>query len=257
LNDFEFDFGIKGTAPNMLNTFFLCIGKIINALARPVDAIKHQAKTVTVGTSRILEKVGGLLFEALEKSGFSQSQLTTSNILVLRHLQPVVSDIKGTTIYKIADLNILGEPTEESTIHVVSKEGSSAEIASRAESDSRLRGTKRIIVKNGNVFIGKGKRDGRSILAVPIMSTGTRIDHLILFNVGFQKEVELQKKIEALGGKFHHIRHLVEEVSLAWKDSHLDLLEMEDLFGMSAEKVSERIISALQGNGSNKTEKQP
>jgi glucosamine--fructose-6-phosphate aminotransferase (isomerizing) len=257
LNDFEFDFGIKGTAPNMLNTFFQCIGKIINALARPVDAIKHQAKTVTVGTSRILEKVGGLLFEALEKSGFSQNQLTTSNILVLRHLQPVVSHIKGTTIYKIADLNILGEPTEESTIHVVSKEGSSAEIASRAESDSRLRGTKRIIVKNGNVFIGKGKRDGRSILAVPIMSTVTRIDHLVLFNVGFQKEVELQKKIEALGGKFHHIRHLVEEVNLAWKDSHLDLLELEDLFGMSAEKVSERIISALQGNGSNKTEKQP
>jgi glucosamine--fructose-6-phosphate aminotransferase (isomerizing) len=261
LNDFESDFGIKGTAPNMLKTFFQCIGKIINALARPVDAIKHQAKTVTVGTSRIVEKVGGLLFEALERSGFSQGQLTTSNILVLRHLQPVVSHIKGTTIYKIAGLNILGEPTEESTIHVVSKEGSSSEIASRAESDNRLRGTKRIIVKNGNVFIGKGKRDGRSILAVPIMFTGTRIDHLVLFNVEFQKEVELQKKIEALGGKFHHIRHLVEEVSLVWKDSHLDLLEVEDLFGMSAEKVSERIISALQANGYNnqytKIEKQP
>jgi glucosamine--fructose-6-phosphate aminotransferase (isomerizing) len=34
-------------------------------MSRPVDAIKHQAKTVTVGTSRISEKVEGILFDAL------------------------------------------------------------------------------------------------------------------------------------------------------------------------------------------------
>jgi glutamine---fructose-6-phosphate transaminase (isomerizing) len=38
----------------------------INGMSRPVDAIKHQAKTVTVGTSRISEKIEGLLFDALE-----------------------------------------------------------------------------------------------------------------------------------------------------------------------------------------------
>jgi glucosamine--fructose-6-phosphate aminotransferase (isomerizing) len=245
IKDFEFDFGAKGTAPNMLRTFFECMGRIINEMARPVDAIKHQAKTVTVGTSRLSEKVEGLLFEALESHGFGKSQLTTNNIVVLRRLQEVVREVKGTTLYRIGGLNILGEPVEDSTIHVIKKEGSSAQLASRVETDHRLRGSKRIIVKNGNVFIGRGKRDNRSILAIPVISDGTKIDYLLLFNVGFEKQVALEKKVDALGEKYHHIRNLVEETSLAWQDEYLDLLEIETLFGMSAEKISEGIVHRL------------
>jgi hypothetical protein len=59
VSDFELDFGKKGTALNMLNSLFEFIGKSINGMSRPVDAIKHQAKTVTVGTSRISEKTEG------------------------------------------------------------------------------------------------------------------------------------------------------------------------------------------------------
>ena len=246
MSDFEFDFGLKGTAPNMLSTFSECIGNAINGMARPIDAIKHQAKTVTVGTSRIMEKVEGLLFEALQNQDFSNNQLTNSNVLVLKRLQEVVAQIKGTTIYRIADLNFLGEPVEESTIYVIKKQGSAAKLVSRVETDSRLRGTKQIIVKNGNVFIGKGKRDGRSILAIPVMSAGTKIDHLVLFSVGFKKDVELHKKVGALGGKYHHIRHLLEETSLAWQDKYLDNLQIEELFGVSAEKIAEAIVSSLK-----------
>ena len=246
MSDFESDFGIKGTAYNMLNTFYECIGNVINKMARPVDAIKHQAKTVTVGTSRIVEKVEGLLFEALQSQGFSTNQITNVNVLVLKRLQEVVAGIKGTTLYRIAGLNFLGEPVEDSTIKIIKKEGSSAQLVSRVEADKRLRGTKRIIVENTNVFIGKGKSDNRSILAVPVMSAGTKIDHLLLFNVAFKKEVELQKKIDALGGKYHHIKHLVEETSLIWRDEYFDLLGIEELFGMSAEKIAEAIVSKIQ-----------
>jgi glucosamine--fructose-6-phosphate aminotransferase (isomerizing) len=215
-------------------------------MARPVDAIKHQAKTVTVGTSRIPDKVEGFLFEALEGRGFSKDQLTTSNILVLKRLQEVVAQIKGVTTYRIENLNILGEPTEDSAIHLVNKEGTSAELSSRIEHDKRLHGTKRIIVKNGNVFIGRGKRDNRSILVVPVISSGTKIDHLVLFEIGFQRGLALHKKVDALGGKYHHIRNLVEEMNLAWQDQYLDRIGIEDLFGMSAEKISERIVSEVR-----------
>jgi glucosamine--fructose-6-phosphate aminotransferase (isomerizing) len=250
MSDFEFDFGRKGTAPNMMTAFFECLGEIINTMARPIDAIKHQAKTVTVGTSRIVERVEGLLFEALQDHGFSKSQLTNMNVLVLKRLQEVVAEILGTTLYSIGSLNYLGEPVEASTIHVIKKDGSSAGLTSRVETDNRLRGTKRTIVKNGNVFIGKGRRDDRSILAVPVLSTGTKIDHLVLYNVAFRKEVELEKKIAALGGKFHHIRNIVEETSIAWKDTYIDLLEIEDLFGLSAEKIAEAIVTQLNNGGS-------
>jgi glucosamine--fructose-6-phosphate aminotransferase (isomerizing) len=163
----------------------------------------------------------------------------------LRRLQEVLSGIKGATLYQIAGLNILGEPVEDSTIQLLKKEGSAAGLVSRVETDNRLRGTKRIIVKNGNVFIGKGRRDGRSILAVPVMSTGTRVDHLLLFNVAFKEQVALQKKVDALGGKYQHIRNIVEETSLAWKDQFLELLDVEQLFGISAEKIAEAIVSSL------------
>jgi glucosamine--fructose-6-phosphate aminotransferase (isomerizing) len=246
MSDFEFDFGIKGTAPNMLSTFSDCIGNVINKMARPIDAIKHQAKTVTVGTSRIMEKVEGFLFEALQGQGFSKNQLTNSNVLVLKRLQNVVAEIRGTTLYRVADLNFLGEPVEESTIHLGKKKGSAAKLVSRVETDNRLRGTKRIIVKNGNVFIGKGKSDDRSILVIPVMSAGTKIDHLVLFNVGFKKKVGLKEKVDALGGKYHHIKHLVEETSLAWQDEYLDMLDIEKLFGVSAEKIAEAIVSGLK-----------
>ncbi len=52
--------------------------------------------------------------------------------------------------------------------------------------------------------------------------------------------------MDALGGKYHHIRHIVEETSLEWKDEYLDLVEIEGLFGMSAEKIAEKIVSILK-----------
>jgi glucosamine--fructose-6-phosphate aminotransferase (isomerizing) len=249
MSDFEFDFGVKGTAPNMLSAFFERLGTIINTMARPVDAIKHQAKTVTVGTSRIAEELEGLLFDGLQGHGFNKSQLTNNNVLVLKRLQAVVSEIQGATLYQIAGLNFLGEPVEGSTIRLVKKEGSSADLTSRVETDNRLSGTKRIIIENGNVFIGIGRRDNRSILAVPILSTGAKIDHLLLFNVGFKEQVDLEKKIRALGGKYHHIQNIVEETSLSWEDEHLDLLGIEELFGMSAEKIAEAIVSQVKNDG--------
>jgi glucosamine--fructose-6-phosphate aminotransferase (isomerizing) len=217
----------------------------INDLARPIDAIKHQAKTVTVGTSRIAEEIKGLLFDALKHNGFNNSQLSASNILVLRRVQEVISEISGTTLYRVSGLNILGEPVEETVIYLEKKEGSAAELVSRVEADNRLRGTKRTIVKEGNVFIGKGRTDNRSILIVPVMSVNTNINHLLLFSVHFKQEVDVLQKIQALGGKYNGIRNRTEEIIRVWNDEYLNLLEIEDLFGLSAEKISELITDRV------------
>jgi len=247
VSDFELDFGVKGTPRNMLDSMFTSLAESINTMARPVDAIKHQAKTVTVGTSRISEKVEGLLFEALAAHRFSIAQLTTSNILVLRNLQEIISEIKGAIRYRIGGLNLLGEPTEETTIKVEKKEGVLAPLPSRVEADTLLKGTKRIIVREGNVYIGKGRKDDRSILVVPIISTNPDtpgiIEHLLLLNIGFKENVPLPVKIKALGGKLENIKNIVQENSVAWKDEHLEQVQMDELFGRSAEKVGEFIVS--------------
>jgi glucosamine--fructose-6-phosphate aminotransferase (isomerizing) len=251
VSDFELDFSQKGTASNMINAFFECLGRSINYLARPVDAIKHQAKTVTVGTSRISDRIEGILFESLEREKFSIYQLTTSNILVLKNMQHLIDQINGSVLYQIKALNLLGEPQEETTIEVIHKSGIAEQIVSRVEADAKLKGSKRTIVRQGNVYIGMGRKDDRSIMVIPILSaspaTPNFIEHLLLLHISFKRNVSLSLKIKALGGKYENIKSIVQENSVAWDDSLLEQVEIEQLFGVSAEKIAEFIISAVNG----------
>ncbi len=248
VSDFEMDFARKGTPSNMLDTLFQSMGKAINAMARPVDAIKHQAKTVTVGTSRIAETFEGIVFEELALHKIRISQLTNKNVMVLKNLQQVIGEIKGGLLYRISGLTLLGEPSPETRIEVARKTGSLANEISRVENDPQLKGTKNIIVKEGNVYIGRGRKDGRSILVIPVLSTAANrsaaIEYLLSLNVGFKAadEVSLLKKIKALGGKHARIKDIILESSrLKWDDKLLDLVSIETLFGDSAEKIAEQI----------------
>jgi len=247
VSDFELDFGIKGTARNMLNTLFASLGKAINDMSRPVDAIKHQAKTVTVGTSRIEERLEGLLFDTLSDYGFIPAQLINRNVLVLKNVQPILAEIKGAIHYRIDRLNLLGEPVEDTTIEVLSKSGTLQPLPSRVESDNLLKGTKRIIVREGNVFLGKGKKDDRNIIVIPIISldpaTPNMIAHLLLLHIGFRETITLAEKIKALGGKYERIKNIVQENSVSWDDDLLNKVKTEDLFGISAEKIGDLILN--------------
>jgi glucosamine--fructose-6-phosphate aminotransferase (isomerizing) len=146
---------------------------------------------------------------------------------------------------------VLGEPAEDTTIEVIRKHGEIAHIPSRVEKDNRLKGTKRIIVRQGNVYIGKGRKDDRSILVIPILTSSdkspNRIEHLLLLHVSFKTNVALDTQIKALGGKYEHIKSIVQENSFTWQDRHLELVEIEELFGRSAEKIGEFIVSRLNG----------
>lgn len=252
VSDFELDFGSKGTPLNMLDTLFECLNDSISSMSRPIDAIKHQAKTVTVGTSRISEKVEGIIFNVLEANDIKLSQLTSSNILVIKNLQEVIAKVSGLVLYKIAGLSILGQTTSKTTIELVKKDGIFENVPSRVESDNKLRGTKSIIAREGNVFIGLGNKDKKNILSIPILSSSSNVIEFILsVNVLFKEEdVPLFKKIKALGGKHERIRNIIQESGLNWDNKFLELLKIEELFGLSAEKIGEVIISNV-GNAVN------
>ncbi len=247
VSDFELDFGLKGTAANIIDTFFRVISGCINNMSRPIDAIKHQAKTVTVGTSRIMEKPEGLLFSTLDDYGLNIAQLTSGNVIVLKNLQSIVKDIRGAILYRIGGLDVLGEISETTTIEILRKSGELKPLPSRVERDNRLKGTKEIIVRRGNVYIGKGRKDGRSILIIPAISEqphrSNLIEYLLLLNIAFRDDVALPDKVKALGGKYAHIRNIVQENNIIWEDQLLETVEMEELFGRSAEKIGERIVN--------------
>jgi glutamine---fructose-6-phosphate transaminase (isomerizing) len=244
---FEFDFNVKGTPLNMLNALFIRLNKIINNMARPIDAIRHQAKTVTVGTSRISEKLTGIIFDNLKKLSIKHSQITPKNIVVVRNLQEIISSINGYILYKIENLDITGKPNGLTTISIIEKGDALASIPSRVEKNNILRGTKRTIVIQGNVYIAKGRTDERNILVIPIISSSSeqpnKIEQMLLLNFSFKAEIPLSIKIKALGEKFEFIKNIVQESISEWDDSYLDFVDTQILFGRSAEKTGELIVS--------------
>ncbi|MCP4670554.1 MAG: SIS domain-containing protein [Desulfobacula sp.] len=252
VSDFEIDFATKGTPSNMLNTFFDNMGQAINTMARPVDAIKHQAKTVTVGTSRISEKFEGIVFDELDLNGIAISQIINKNVLVIKNLQEVIETINGAFLYQISGLTLLGDVTRDTKIKLINKTGTLKNESSRVEKNPRLKGTKNIIVREGNVYIGKGRKDNKNILVIPGISsnpaTPNIIEYILSINISFKtsKDVPLLKKIKALGGKYNRLKDwILEGDDLKWDDKYLNLIEVENLFGDTAEKVVENIISKI------------
>ena len=57
--------------------------------------------------------------------------------------------------------------------------------------------------------------------------------------------IPLPAKIKALGGKYEHIKNIVQENSIPWEDSHLELVPVDGLFGRSAEKIGEQIVAQI------------
>jgi glucosamine--fructose-6-phosphate aminotransferase (isomerizing) len=88
-------------------------------------------------------------------------------------------------------------------------------------------------------------------MIIPILNTSdtgpNRIEYLLLLHISFRQDITLDSRIKALGGKFEHIKNIVQENSITWQDSFLDLLEIEELFGRSAEKTADFIVSRQNG----------
>jgi glutamine---fructose-6-phosphate transaminase (isomerizing) len=253
VSDFEIDFQTKGTPANMLHAFFENISLAINNMARPVDAIKHQAKTVTVGTSRIKETFQGPVFDELARHDIQISQITNKNVLVIKNLQEVLARVNGGLLYQVTGLNLLGEVTPDTRIRVKTKTGALKNETSRVETDPQLKGTKHIIVREGNVYIGKGRKDKKRILVIPVISdspaTPNIIEYILSLNVDFKpsESVSLLKKIKALGGKYPRLKDwILESENIQWDDKFLNLVPVENLFGDTAEQVVASIIQKIR-----------
>ena len=71
-------------------------------LTRPIDAIKHQAKTVTVGISRSEDELIRLaLTEAVLAAGAPRDRLSYRALRALAALNPAVEEVSGYTRYRV------------------------------------------------------------------------------------------------------------------------------------------------------------
>lgn len=251
LEEFRIDFKNKQVSPSPLDLLDVSLGMAIDELSRPIDAIRHQAKTVTVGTSRKEEIVRGVIFDFLKDLGFSPDNLTSAGGLTIARLQKVTTDVRGYTQYAIHDLDDEGKPTDQTTISIEQRGGISLRMKSRAEVPIPLSGAKKTIVSSRDVYAGLGRSDKAPLVIIPLIEEGTSIEKILLLHVIFREDLKSSEKKAALGDKFNQVRDIIDEYNIPWNDVYLDPLSIAFLLGEGINVIAEKIIHALkEGNHS-------
>ena len=241
LEDFRHEFKSDEEFASPLDLLDVTLGRAIDELTRPIDAIRHQAKTVTVGTSRKEKELKGIIFDLLEKLTFAAKDLTYRNVMTISRIQPAVSNVRGYTVYAISNLDLQGNPAEGSTVTILQKGGIAKDMKSRAETSAMLMGTKRTIVSTGHAYIGKGKADGAAIVILPILGENEFVSTLLLLHVDYNELLPASSKKAVLGYRYNDIRNLVNEYNIVWDDNYLEKIPLVDLFSEPVEDLAGRI----------------
>jgi glucosamine--fructose-6-phosphate aminotransferase (isomerizing) len=246
LSDFVIEFDRPPTYENVVDEFLNNLGRAIDELSRPIDAIKHQAKTVTVGTSRPEGFPQGQIFDVLRQLEVGVDQVGFRDVSLLRTLQPSIREVVGFTVYSVDGLDAFGRPQEETRIETLQKVGIAEEMKSRADTGTPLAGSKRTIVMRRELYLGIGKSDQRRLLILPLLDERSQVTRLLLVHLSFVDHLDLGEKQSLLGPKLEEIRNAVVETNVVWRERYLEALSPEFLLMRSVDRIAETIF-AIEG----------
>ncbi len=220
IESYQQEFGKVGTPGVVVEDLALTLTAAIEELTRPVDAIKHQAKTVTVGISRADESLlQGSLIQSLLATGCPRDRLSYRSLRTLAAITPAIEEMTGYTRYRLE-----GDPEVDraAQLHIIDKGGIATGIASRVERDPALRGTKHRVAVEREPFVTVGT-DGRVVLIVPEVkdghTTGMTLCHVIL-----RDELGAPVARTVLQGYRNRYRQLVDVVTEREPSFREDLL---------------------------------
>jgi glucosamine--fructose-6-phosphate aminotransferase (isomerizing) len=227
LDAYQIDFGKVGTPSTVVEDLTAALTKAIEELTRPVDAIKHQAKTVTVGISRSDETLLQVpLVREVLASGTPRDSLTYRALRTLVALDAAVDGVVGWTRYRIE-----GDPARgDATIHVVDRGGIARDIPSRTDANPALRGTKHRVATEREVTVVVGA-DQRTLIEVPevkdAQATGITLLHVRLHDrlaAGAARRV-----LEGYRDRYRAIADQVTEIEPVMRDDVLGRIGLIEL----------------------------
>ena len=228
LQSYQHDSGKVGTPEALLDDITSALTRSIDELTRPVDAIKHQAKTVTVGISRSDE---GLLDRALVqyvlKAGVSRDRLSYRTLKVIADLDPAVSSVVGFTRYRIeGDVK-----TKTATVSIVDRGGISRQLESRVERNSSLVGTKNRVSSEQKVLVARGRRDGRTVIFVPeikgSVTTGITLLHVLFHD--HLPAATMRNVLQGYDDRYTRLVDWVTETEGSFREDRLAEVPVADL----------------------------
>ena len=239
LESYQLEFGRVGTPALVLDDLAASLTVAIEELTRPIDAIKHQAKTVTVGISRTDET----LFEArlarvVLDAGTPRDSLSYRTLRVLVALNPAVAEVVGFTRYRVDGLD---GPVP--TVAIMDRGGVSIGIPSRTDRDPTLRGTKHRVAVERDVLVTRGARDDRTIVLVPEVkdreTVGLTLLHVVLRD-RLAPDV-LRGVLQGYDNRYGAVRDAVCETEPDLRDDLLAELPVVDLLTEPVLVVADRL----------------
>jgi glucosamine--fructose-6-phosphate aminotransferase (isomerizing) len=236
LEAYQSDLGKIGTPSVVLEDLVAALTLAIEELTRPIDAIKHQAKTVTVGISRADETLLQVpLVEAVLERGTPRDRLSYRTLRTLGALDPAVAEVLGHTRYAVEGFDL----DDAARAVVVDRGGISLGIPSRTERDPRLVGTKHRVATDRLVLVSRGY-DGRTVILVPEVkdniSTG-----LSLLHVRLHDRLPASVMRGVLSGyrdRYAELRDAVTETEPSFREDLLGTVDVVDLLVRSVRDLA-------------------
>jgi len=240
LEAYQIDEGKVGTPGVLIDDLTAAVTQAIEELTRPIDAIKHQAKTVTVGISRSDETLLTVpLVREVLAAGAPRDHLTYSVLRTLADISPAFTEVRGFTRYAI-DGATAGEGS--ATITVVDRGGIARDLPSRTERSPELRGTKHRVANERQVLVARGRSDGRPIVLVPEVKDGEAIG-LTLLHVGFADHLPTATARGVLQGyrtRYGVLRDAVLETEPTFREDLLAVIGVSELLTEPINQLADR-----------------
>jgi len=238
LDSYQIDSGKVGTPATILEDLNAALTIGIEELIRPIDAIKHQAKTVTVGISRSDEELIQLnLVAEVIGSGMPRDRISYRNLRNLAALDVAVESTLGFIRYAIE-----GNPEKgNAQLHVIDKGGIARDLTSRTERDPKLKGSKHLVALQQNVMITKGRHDGRIIILVPEVKDKQSVG-LTLMHIQLRDQLSEQAArhvLQGYQGRYTQIFDYVTETEPTFRSDILTSISVEDLLIMPVQELAE------------------
>lgn len=236
---YQLETGKVGTPAALLDDLILALTRAIEELTRPIDAIKHQAKTVTVGISRSDEGVmDRTLVRQVMAAGVGRDVLSYRHLKILADLDPAVDAVDGFTRYRID-----GDPSHSSaTISIVDRSGVSVGIPSRVESNGSLVGTKRRVAMERDVLVARGRSDDRTVIFVPEVKGGHTVG-ITLLHVRFHDRLPstvVRQVLQGYDRRYDRLVDWVSETEGSMRDDLLAEIPVADLLILPISEVADR-----------------
>ena len=228
LDSYQIDTGKVGTPATLLEDLNAALTIGIEELTRPIDAIKHQAKTVTVGISRSDEELIQLsLITNLINAGSPRDSISYRNLRFLAAIDPAVKSFAGFIRYGIEG-NVQSGTAQ---LHVVDRGGIAHDLTSRTERDPKLKGSKHLVALQQEVTITKGRHDQRIIILVPEVkdkqTVGITLLHVELQD--FLSEQAARHVMEGYKDRYTAISDYVTETEPTFRSDILSSIPVADL----------------------------